>query len=254
MTLPPSGVRSPSSVQQRAHGRGLACRLAPRKLSDCLVCIGFVAFLVGTVARHLVHVDLLDPVTFRVSKWVLLNSLCFAGTVLVAVTSIVSSLRSIRRHGFSLGRLAGTLVGLSICIMYAVFSAYMAGMLESGLRMVTDDSETLTKLESALSRSDLSDKKRAVLSKMYAEGRFWQKGDLVDYFTPEGRIVRFQPTAEDLRLRRTQVMVPPILASAIAHLRKGPIEWATVGLVSIALGLLTPLRREGPSQPLGGRL
>jgi len=218
--------------------------LLPSSLSDWLVLSGFVSYLLWILVRGLVPVEVLDPATFDSPVWRLGNSLGVTGLVVAAATLIIDGIRSMRRVGLSWKAATAATTGLLVCLTFATGGVVMSRALGNLAETFTKSRDTshLASLSKVLSRQDLPLEKRAIVSKIYAAERYRQDGVLVDYITSDGTSARFEPSALDIRLRRLESVVPPLLAKSASHLRMAPGLWIVVALSSVALGLISPVR------------
>jgi fluoride ion exporter CrcB/FEX len=219
-------------------------KLLPHGWGDWLMVCGSLSFIVWILVRHFVPIDVLDPSTFDSPAWRIGNGVGIGGMVVAASTSIVDGIRSMRRGGVSWKAAATAVVGVLVCLSFAVGGLVLSRAARDFANLLDELKErpSLATLDRALDRPDLPPEKRAFLSKLYAAERYRKDGVLVDYIMPEGKSVQYQPSAQDIILRRLETVAPTLLTNSASHLRMAPAIWIGVALSSVALGVFSPVR------------
>ena len=218
----------------------------PKSNFEWVLFVSALLFLAAELAQKFIF-DF-DPMTASEAEFFRNWIICLVRDVaLIVVVSgtIITGIRKVRRAGFSWRRMVIPLLAIGFCVLMMTISGYgYLTMLKIRKALLSTPVVSLQMLEECLAGQDLSPVQRAQLSVMYARERYLIYGEIADYYTKDGSQKPYEPTDKDRQRNRERARLACLMSKAEKGLRTTTIVWPIVALVSIAIGYLSPMKRE----------
>jgi hypothetical protein len=160
---------------------------------------------------------------------------------------IIAGLRVIRKEGLTFKRLISPAIGICIAggCLWVSFYGYQTFVTLPDLHRTPDTIRN--KMENNINSGTLSPEKKAKRSKFYAYMRFQEDGVQINYFTPEGKEELYNPTEKEKKERDDLLKAQKLIKWMTRSLYLSIYFWVVVIAVSLAVGLLTPVKKEHPT-------
>ncbi len=227
--------------------RNLRKKLLPKNKSEWIILLGFLIYFIADLVHGKFKFDLVN-LTPKVAflEW-LLRALRDWGLTAAIATMIIAGLRLIRKEGFTFKRLILPAIGVCIAggCLWVSFYGYQTFITLPDLYKTPDTIRK--KMETNISSEALSPEKRAKRSKIYAYMRFQEDGVQVNYFTPDGKEELYNPTEKEKKERDELLKTQKLIKWMTRSLYLSIYFWVVVIAVSLAMGLLTPIKKEHPT-------
>jgi len=181
------------------------------------------------------------------TKNVLIDLVGIYGFFLLTMSLIATGIRRIRSKWTSIKGVALVIVGLGVLCYHVVeIKSYQS------IGKTLDDikSPNLEIIKFKAEQQNLPLSKRSKLSKMYAHDKYVYEGKIVEYISDEGESKNYEPSADDIKFRNGQNNAREIWDYNNRRLPKLLQWWVAIGLVSIFLGIFTPIRKAAPNPRL----
>ncbi len=209
--------------------------------------MGFLIYFIADLALGRFKFDLLN-LTPQVAfiEW-LLRALRDLGLTAAIATMIIAGIRLIRKEGLTFKRLILPAVGICIAGGWLLISfyGYQAFVTLPDLHRTPDTIRK--KMETNINSGTLSPEKKAKRSKFYAYLRFQEDGVQINYFTPDGKEELYNPTEKEKKVRNDLLKTQRLIKWMTRSLYLSIFFWVVVIAVSLAVGLLTPVKKENPT-------
>jgi hypothetical protein len=142
---------------------------------------------------------------------------------------IIVGIRELRRDGFGFKKALPALLGILMGVGLIFFSWFVAYQIDTFSQSV-ESRVSLEQLRIDLNEQNVTSEKRERLSKIYAEF----------YYLKNGSRVLYQPTQEKLQYieKRHQQ------EKQMVGIRQAKFIWLALLLISLMIGLFSPIRRE----------
>lgn len=224
--------------------RNLTTKLQPKNKSEWIIVLGFLIYFIGDVVHGRYKFDLLNlspKVAFI--EW-LLRALRDWGLTAAIATMIIAGLRLVRKEGFTFKRLISPILGIFIAggCLWVSFYGYKTCVTISDLHRTPD--EISKKMEADINSGALSPERKAKRSKIYAYMRFQEDGTQINYFTPKGKVELYIPTEKEKNERDDFLKTEKLIKWVTRSFYLSFVFWVVVIFVSLAVGLLTPVKKE----------
>lgn len=218
----------------------------PKSNFEWVLFVSTLLFLAAELAQKFIF-DF-DPMTASEAEffrnWIIRLVRDVALSVVVSGT-IITGIRKVRRAGFSWRRAVTPLLAAGLCVLLMAISGYgYLTMSKIRKALLSTPIDSLQMLEECLAEQNLSPDQRAQFSRMYARERYLIYGEIVDYYTKDDIQKPYEPTESDKQRARERARLACLMSKAEEGLRTAAIIWPIVALVSIAIGYLSPVKRE----------
>jgi len=177
-------------------------------------------------------------------KNMLIDALDLFGFFLLTISLITTGLRCVRGKWKSIKGIALTIIGLGIFV-YHIAEIQFYKSIGTGLDDIKRPNYEIAK--SRVEQENLPLNVRSKISKVYAQDKYLHDGKIVDYISETGERKFFEPTANDIKLRNAQNNAREIWAYNNRKLPKLFQWWVAVGIISLVLGVFTPIRKVAPN-------
>jgi len=176
---------------------------------------------------------------------VLVDRLELFGYFLLVISLISTGIREIRNKWKSFKGITMTIIGVCFCLYHLIsIQAYT----KIGKTLDELPKPNFEILKSQLNNEKLPLKTKVKLSKMYAHDKFFNEGIIVEYLSDNGEMNRYVPTKEDLEFRKVQSDARDIWDYNNKRLPIVFRLWVAVAVISLLLGVFTPIRMTAPNQ------
>lgn len=225
----------------------MTTNLLPKTKSEWIVLLGFLVYFIADLAHDRFKFDLMNLTPkAALIEW-MLRALRDWGLTAAIATMIIAGLRLIRKEGLTLKRMILPTVG--VCIaggwLCMSFYSYQKMMTVPDLHRTPD--EVRKKMEANIHSGTLSLENKAKRSKFYAYLRFQEDGIQINYFTPDGKEELYNPTELEIKERNDLLKAHTIFKRAVRSVYLSMFFWVVVIVVSLGVGLLTPVKKEHPT-------
>jgi len=157
----------------------------PQKIGGVLFITGCVGYLLFGLIRK----EFDEQGLFQELAWLSPFGAAVAGT-----SAIIFGIRAIRYYGFSKERVIAPVFGIFLYLSFS-FSGFFSGYaMNTGLDIMFENN---VKIEQLLHDESISNKRKVLVSKLYAQAQYYDKGKLVEYLTGGGKFKTFKPTKGD---------------------------------------------------------
>ena len=222
-----------------------------KKRAEWVLVFFWLVFIAADIATKFYYSP--DPCTATESQlfrdW-LMGFIRFVSLVMASSSTIIFGIHRIRRDGYSHRRL--------ILPAFVVgFLIFIAGTALFGYRMVAEVQRThlklgsedfLSSLEEDLSLEYLSPELRSQLSEMYAKQLYIVHGRTEYYVTLNGTKKLYEPTDQEKEYRWRNTCTKELLDRARKATKRAIIIWPIVALLSIAIGMFSPVHKKGSAK------
>lgn len=183
-------------------------------------------------------------------QFFLSNSLQNVGFLLLIVSLITTAIRKMRREGLSFTGIAMLLVGLVLCAI-PLLSVQMYREIDKSF----DENRrpNFLKMENMMKKGDLPDKARCLLSKMYAQDKYLYDGVIVTYLTEDGKEIKYVPTKEDIEFNNLNSVTTQRWQKIAEGLPAFFWSWVGITVLSLMVGVLSPIRTTPSTGSKHGR-
>ena len=222
-------------------------KLLPKSKSEWIILSGFLlSFLAGVVHGNYPFDPMNATPKVALIEWLIRVVRDLALTAALA-TMIITGIRLIRKEGFTLKRMLLPTLGFAIAGGYLCVSLIMY----QGFTVFQDLTKTpnipRNKIESTISEKNLPPDKKSKISKFYASLRFSEDGDLINYYTPDGKSELYKPTEKEKQERDDRVKTNKLIKWMTRSLYLSIYFWAVVIAVCLLLGFFTPIKKKPPN-------
>lgn len=222
-------------------------RLLPKNKSGWIIFSGFLLSFLADVAHDNYSFDPINA-TPRVAliEWLIRVVRDWALTAAIA-TMVIAGLRIIREEGLTLKRLIMPFVGICIAsgCLWVSFYGYQTFSTLPDLHRTPE--AIRRKLEANINSGTIGPEQKAKRSKFYAYMRFQEDGVQTKYFAPDGKEELYNPTEKEKYDRYDPIKTQKLLKWMARSLYLSIYFWVVVIVVSLAVGLLTPVKKEHPT-------
>jgi len=177
-------------------------------------------------------------------KYKLIDSVNLFGFFLLTMSLIATGIRRVRSKWTSIKGIALTIIGLGI-LLYHVAEIESYKSIGKSLDEIARPNFELLKFRAE--QENLPLKARSMLSRMYASDKFLHEGKVVEYISETGVSKKYEPTADDVKFRNVQSNAREIWDYNNKLLPKLYQLWVAVGVISLALGVFSPIRKAPPN-------
>lgn len=218
----------------------------PRIKSQWFVVVS--AFIYVAIVAYLeifLDIDLItanDSMLFH--HW-LLRLIRDVSLVVCIFGTLILSIRSLRREGFSLRRLVAPTIATLFCIFLAGVSIYSyITMSDIQQKLFYYDNNFTKSLKKSLDEKTIPSSQRSEISLMYAKQVWRETGETISYFTADGNEVVYKPSVEEIETKQKMNRTNELITSSLKGLKIAYILWPLVAAVGIIVGFFTPLKKE----------
>jgi len=222
-------------------------KLLPKNKSGWIIFSGFLLSFLADVVHDNYSFDPINA-TPRVAliEWLIRVVRDWALTAAIA-TMIIAGLRLIRKEGLTLKRLIMPTIGICIasgCLSVSFYGYHTFSTIPDLHR--TPDA-IRRKIEANINSGTLNSEQKAKRSKFYAYMRFQEDGVQTKYFAPDGKEELYNPTEKEKKERDDLIKTQKLIKWMSRSLYLSIYFWVVVIVVSLAVGLLTPIKKEHPT-------
>jgi len=213
--------------------------------SDCLINLsGIVYIATAFYLEFFSSFDLMAATeTESLHHW-LLGAIRDASLIIALSAMTITGIRSLRRDGVTIRRCVSPASAILLCLSFAGVSLYGHITISQVQRDLFYFPEGITmSLRKHLDQDELSLPQRSKLTLMYARNIYEETGEIVDYVTVEGKMETYQPSFEEKEHRKTMDRAKDLVAWCLKGLKRAYLLWPVFAIISIAIGLFTPIRR-----------
>ena len=208
-----------------------------------------ILILAHIILKHYFKHDPLESYDQSNLEWSI-RLLRNSAKVVLAVSTIVFGIRDIRKKGFSLSRFFIPLIGITFCVGIISFGAFSNYFLKD---IISDTDDIAIKgYEKVFNDEDLSLENKFILSKSYAQMIFHQNGSIMKHYSEDGDIILYKPTAKDIKEREELQKYKDIITKSNASIQVSILLWAIIFVISLILGLFTPVSKQSRVPPNHG--
>lgn len=219
-------------------------KLLPKSKSDWIVVTGFILAFLADIVHSYYSFDPMNATPKVASiEWLIRVVRDWSLTAAIA-TLIIAGIRRIRTEGFALKRLLSPLIGILMASGYLCVSLFGYQTFTSIEDLDKTSGSLCKKVESSINSGDLRPGEKAKRSKLCASMRFNQDGVVINYFTLEGKTELYTPTEKEKKERAELVKSKKLVKWMAKSLYSAIYFWIAVIAVSLALGILTPVKRK----------
>jgi len=222
-------------------------KLLPKNNTEWIILLGFLISFVSDLAHDQFKFDPMNLTPkAALFEWLLRAVRDWALTAAIA-TMIIVGLRLVRKEGLTLRRLILPVVGACIATgcLWVSFYGYRTFVTLPELHRTSD--EIRRNIEDHIKAGNLSLEKKAKRSKFYAYMRFREDGVQINYFTSEGKQELYNPTEEEKKEREDLLKTQKLIKWMTRSLYLSIYFWVVVIVVSLAVGIFTPVKKEHPT-------
>jgi hypothetical protein len=206
----------------------------PKEKGDLITTIGFFLFIVAKMLQEVFPI--FDPfLEQHIPHWSirLLRDIGFA---MAFSSMVIFGIRKLSMEGFTVKRVLITASGIAM-----LFSVSASCFYSSIMMLDISKKLNLTELYSnrpnkLIYYENLTLEKKAEYSLLIAEMQHEATGELVEYFTTEGKIAVFKPSEQNEKKRNEMLHNIKKMELLGKNLKQAGIVWAVVALSSIFLG------------------
>ena len=219
----------------------------PKTTGQYVIPAGFILNLCAN-ALHYIFFSNVDPFIMADSKSIVewsLRLLRDIGLTLGLSGMVVVGIRILRNDGFSLKKFIMPAVGFLIMVSMAIIGFYTSAMLNSTFEQLEFPSTHAEKYyKEKINDKNISMAERSKYSKYYAKVKYHEEGTIIEYLTPDGAAVAYQPSEQQIKnieeIREGKIKIK----WAQDSLKKSGLLWVTVAIGSVLLGFFTNRRKE----------
>lgn len=180
-------------------------------------------------------------------KYKLIDSANLYGFFLLTMSLIATGIRRVRKKWTNIKGITLTIIGIGI-FLYHVAEIESYKSIGKSLDEVARPNFEVMKFRAE--QENLPLKARSMMSRMYASDKFLHEGKVVEYISEAGVSKKYEPTADDIKFRNVQNNAREIWDYNNRLLPKLYQLWVAVGVISLALGVFSPIRKEAPNTRL----
>lgn len=163
---------------------------------------------------------------------------------LLTMSLIATGIRCLRNKWSSIKGILLTIIGLGICLFHlAEIEAYKN--IGKTLDEIRPPNYEIIKFR--IENENLPLIAKSKWSKMYAKDKYLYEGKRVEYYSETGESKSYEPTADDIRFRNVTNNSREIWDYNNRSLPTLFKWWIAIGLVSLALGVFTPITKAVPN-------
>jgi hypothetical protein len=100
------------------------------------------------------------------------------------------------------------------------------------------------RLAKIMRKEELSLSERSKWGNLYAKNRYLVSGEKVNYFTPNGTIIRYQPSREDIEYRNERLRGKRAIVRTKSAMLRGSFAWGAVLLLGLGIGVFSAIRKN----------
>jgi hypothetical protein len=206
----------------------------PKEKGDLITTIGLFVFIVAKLLQEVFPTY--DPfLEQHIPNWGIrvLRDIGFAVTF---SSMIIFGIRKLGIEGFTIKRVLSTALGIAMLFGVSAFCFYAS-------TMMVDISKKLNLTELYSNRPNklkyyekLTLEKKAEYSLLMAEMQYEATGELIEYFTTEGKIDLFKPNEQNINKRNETLHNIKKMDWLGKSLKQSGFGWAVIASLSIFLG------------------
>ena len=218
----------------------------PKKKTEWLIIGCWFTYIVTEVlVRAFLQSDLesvAQPQPFHIWFIRLLRFSSLAGGI---SSSIIIGIHSVRQQGYSHRGLIVPLFGIGFSIFVTFISIFIylkvSEIQQGNFEM---EKRHLNSLKTLLNYESLPPSDRSKISRRYAKWLYIFRDEAAHYVTLEGRKKLYEPTEKDKQWRKEKILIKKLFNRAIKDKKQALVIWPTLTLLSIGIGLFSPVRND----------